>query len=279
VQPNSDGKFVVEIKNERPVALIDLTDSLSAFAREFEAFADSPSSDLAGAYRSETRLYISSMRTGSIISELIPHAPALLPILSEVNTVVGFAKHIKSAIEVMLAKKKDEKSKVSTPTLQNIKSIIQPVAKDNGSQLMITGDVNVSFNAPVTVVLNSNSARSLEYEIDRELEQRNRPEQNPYKNVVMHWYQARNDAASKAGDRAIIESIWPKSVKVVFESEKAKYKMLKVKDNLFDHAFLVDVQVEMVLNRPTLYKIVAFHRDLGRRELPVRKRPPRRSRG
>lgn len=269
MQLDADGKLVFEIKNQLPVELTDLTNALSSLAKEFEAFAGSAESNLDGAYRSETRLYVKAIRSGSIISELVPYAPTLLPILSDVNTVAGFAKHIKTSIDVMLGSKKEAKSNISTPTLENLRSIIEPIAKDNASQMIFTGDLNI--NAPVTVVVGAKDARSLQYEIDRALEDRRKPDQDVHKNVVMHWYQARNDAASTAGDRAIIESIWPKSVRVVFESAEAKYRMLKMKENLFDHAFLVDVEVEVVMNRPTQYKIVAFHRDLGRRE-PVRRR-------
>ncbi len=117
MQLDADGKLVFEIKNTLPVELTDLTNALSSLAKEYEAFAYSDESNLDGAYRSETRLYVKAMRTGSIISELVPYAPTLLPILSEANTVIGFAKHLKASIEVMLGSKKAAKANVSTPTL------------------------------------------------------------------------------------------------------------------------------------------------------------------
>ncbi len=77
--------------------------------------------------------------------------------------------------------------------------------------------------------------------------------------VVLHWYQARHDLSSKAGDRAIIESLSKKPVKVLFASDYLKAQMLFVEENPFEYAYLVDVMVETVNERPVLYKVIDLH--------------------
>lgn len=255
---DSNGNLVVEIQNRLPIELLDLTEALVSFAKEFQGYADA---ELQGPYRTSTRLYVKEIRSGSIITELVPFAAGLLPLISDVNTVVGFAKHLKASVEWLLAPKDKEASSISTTTLQNLNSIVEPVAKDSASQLIIKAET-INY-APVYLSLSSNDAKVLQNNIGRELALRSTPLVGLHKQVVMHWYQARNDPSSKAGDKAIIESISPRPVKVIFKSDRIKYQMLKIEENLFDRAFLVDVYVETVDNKPMLYKIAEVHEELS----------------
>ncbi len=257
---NGEGKIVVEIKNRNPVELIDLTQSLISFAKEYQGFADFT---FDGDYRTETKLYVKHIRTGSIITELVPYAASLLPILSDTNTVIGFVKHLKVAVEKLLAPKEPgTKTELTRTTLTNVSSIVDPIAKDNGSQINVTGET-VNY-APIYLTVNSFDANIVQNQAARELALLRAPLVGLHENVVMYWYQARNDTTSMAGDRAIIESISSKPVKVVFANERIKAAMLRLDENIFKHAFLVDVHIETVENRPILYKVVNLHEEIAR---------------
>lgn len=257
---NGEGKIVVEISNRTPVQLIDLTQSLISFAKEYQGFADS---EFEGDYRTETHLYVKEIRTGSIITELVPYAAGLLPFLSDTNTVIGFVKHLKAAVDKLRTPKEPgTKTDLSRTTLTNIASIVDPIAKDNGSQINISGEtINI---APVYLTVNSTDANIVQNQAARELALLRAPLVGLHENVVMYWYQARNDPTSKAGDKAIIESISSRPVKVVFATEKIKAEMLRLDENIFRHAFIVDVHVETVENRPMLYKVMQVHEEIER---------------
>jgi hypothetical protein len=79
----------------------------------------------------------------------------------------------------------------------------------------------------------------------------------------MYWWQTRNDT-SQTGDRAIIESISTKPVKVILESEQIKANMLKLDENLFKHAFIIDVDVETIEGRVAFYKVIDVHEGIER---------------
>lgn len=76
--------------------------------------------------------------------------------------------------------------------------------------------------------------------------------------VVLYWYQARNDPKSQAGDHAIIESISPGPVKAVVD-EETKSKMLSGPENPFQLGYLVDVEVETINSKPSIYKVLNIH--------------------
>jgi hypothetical protein len=253
---NGSGKIVVEIKNHYPVELLDLTQSLYSFAKEYEGYAYS---EFEGADKRGTKLYVKEIRTGSIITELMPHAAGLLPLLSEANTVVGFAKHLKTVIDWLRQPEVEEKPSISRTTLTNVNSIVDPVAKDSASQLNIHTEIH--NHAPVYITVNSSDANAIQHTARAELDLLRAPIVGRHNKVVMYWWQTRNDT-SQTGDRAIIESISPKPLKVIFDSERIKLNMLKLDDNLFKHAFIVDVDVETIENRPVLYKVVNVYEEI-----------------
>jgi hypothetical protein len=255
---NDSGKIVVEIKNHYPVELLDLTQSFYSFAKEYEGYANS---EFEGADRRGTKLFVKEIRTGSIITELIPHASGLLPLLSEANTVLGFAKHLKSVIDRLRKPSHGELPAISKTTLTNINSIVDPVAKDSASQINVHTEIN--NYAPVYISINSQEANAIQNQVRAELEHLRSPVVGLHTKVLMYWWQTRNDT-SQTGDRAIIESISSRPVKVIFDSEQIKADILALEDNLFKHAFIVDVVVETIEGKAALYKVVKVHEQMER---------------
>lgn len=85
---------------------------------------------------------------------------------------------------------------------------------------------------------------------------------------VMYWYQTKFDDESHTGDKAVIESISKKPIKVIFENNAVKKAMLKG-DSRFSKpwnelAYLVDVRVQTVRDEPKVYTIINY---LGGRSL------------
>ena len=118
----------------------------------------------------------------------------------------------------------------------------------------IQGDLVINFN------LNSTQANAVQNGIRRTLESMKEPVTGIHEQVVMYWAQARNQPdSSKAGDRARIESIHQGDIKVRFANDSLKAKMLYDEPYPFKKAFIVDVAVETVNNKPVLYKVLELH--------------------
>lgn len=255
-----DTKLIIEIKNQRPIELIDLTESLLSVGDEYKRFiaanpefADSPG----------LKLYVKEIRAGSIVTELVALAPYALPFVHETKNLVEFAKYLKVSYEYFTGKSKEAPTAIDKASYNNFTKIIETTAKDNGSQVVFNavegGQVVVNFN------LNATEANAAQNTIRRELEAMREPETRAHNQVVLYWYQARGDVKSNAGDRGIIESISPAPVKVVFDNEKIKATMLlESGENPFRSAYIVDVFVETVSGKPALYKVVGFHERLDK---------------
>ena len=147
-------------------------------------------------------------------------------------------------------------------TIENVVKIVEPVAKDSASQFTVSttiqGDVNIHLH------LNSLKANAAQNAARRRLDDLKSPVTGLHERVVLYLHQARNDAQSSVGDRAVIESLSPTPVKLVFSTEAAKQSVVHSDENPFTSAYIVDVQVETIRGRPALYKVLRIHEKFER---------------
>ena len=245
----SGSVLTVEIKNTRPVELLDLTASLQALAYSFREYANERGDPLPD----NIQLYVSELRTGSIIAQLSALAEQAQWVLDHVEILAGFVSNTQDVVSFFLGR--DTKS-ATTPSKQqaaHVSSIVEPIAKDGGSQ------INISINGPVTfaptIVLNSLEANALQNSVKRYLGAQ-LPATMVKPDEVMTLEQVKNSAKSRTGDRGIIETISDRAVKLQFLSDESKRKVLELHENPFQCAFLVDVEVRSAGGKPVLYRIL-----------------------
>lgn len=246
-----DMKF--EIKNVQPIELIDLTNSLLALGNEYQRFISRthPEADA-----SEVKLYINEVRSGSVIALLTAMSPQLIEGFNYVNTVVDFASFLKNTFELLSSGKANKKTDLSPATLNNVSQILEPIAKDSGSQLNI-GTLNVTGNVYLSVP--SKDANVIQNQITHIDKERRAKTHGLHEKVLLHWYQARKDTNNKFGDKAIIEAISPNPVKVICANDELKARMVLSEKNPFNEAFIVDVVADTLNGKIVLYKIVELH--------------------
>lgn len=141
---------------------------------------------------------------------------------------------------------------------KNAQRFLNPVAKDNGSQLNV-GAVNI--NGPVTVTFNLSSLESnaAQNQLQRLIDSAKTPRQNYFDNTVFVWYVAKNDITSQSGDKGIISTISDKPCKVIFDTQGLKEAMMMMSDNPLHKAFVVDVEVTYIEDKPIAYKVLRLH--------------------
>jgi len=174
-------------------------------------------------------------------------------------TVVDFCKYLNSAYSWLLGNESDKPAAIEIANLENLSNIIEPVAKDNGSQINIS---TVNITEPIYISINSQESNAIQNAITRFTGDLKKPISSIHEKVVLYWYQARNDVKAKTGDKAIVESISKKPVKAICMNESIKAKMLRDSENPFTHSYIVDLTVETVQGRPALYRILDVHEIL-----------------
>lgn len=252
-----DMKLTFKVENKTPVELTDLTGALNAFGVEYARSVQRSEDPVADP---QARLFIKEIRSGSIIADLIPYVAGALPLLDNFNNVVQFGQYLGSCIKYLLSETDEEPSPpMDKQTLENVCQMIEPCAKDGGSNTIISN----TFHGAVTVNVNLNSiqANAVQNRAKRKLKELVEPVCGGHERVVLYWYRTTNDAKKTTGDRAIIESISNRAVKTEATAE-VKAKLMWGDENPLKQAFIVDVMVETIKGVPALYKVYAVHEIL-----------------
>jgi hypothetical protein len=227
IELDFNDKLQVTINNTKPVVLTDLTLALLGIGQQYESFIENETSDPSG---SGSELFIKEVRSGSIIVELVAQTLTVAPLLWQGGSLTEWANHAKSILEWLNGKLPQPPKDVSKQDLKQWNNILEPIAKDNGSQL------NFSVSSGGQVInhffINSDQANSAQNAIRREIGAIDEPSDHIQKQRVMVWHQAKFDDESQTGNKAVIESISKSPVKVIFENNIVK-KALMAGDSKF----------------------------------------------
>lgn len=253
-----NNKLEITIKNQNPVVLTDLTLSLLGISQQYQRFIESETNQ---DYQPTTELYIKEVRQGSIVVELMAAAMTIRPLIWDGGPLNQWLEQAKAIVEWFLGKQDAPPKEVTKNDLKQWNNILEPVAKDHGSQLNFT--VSGDNNVIAQFFLGSQEANAAQNRIQRELERLDDPDEHIQKRKVMTWYQTKFDSESHTGDKAIIEAISNKSVKLIFENNAVKDEMLKG-DKRYPKpwhklAYLVDVEVQTINGAPKLYNVLKFY--------------------
>jgi hypothetical protein len=255
VEQIKDIRLVIHIENIKPIELMDLTKSLVSLASQFNDYVKTT----ANVEHREAKLYVKEIKSGSVILDLIEIATmGALPFIENINTIVGFAEYLKTGFQYFLGNKEGKNPEFSTKDCTDFSQIVNPIAKDNGSQI----NISTTINGDVTnvLVMNSLEANAFQNIIKSESKQMMLPElKGNYEKVVMYFDTTKSNIKADTGNKAIIESIDKKSARVIFYTDDLKEKILKGEENPLTTGYVVDVKVENVKDKPAAYKVMALH--------------------
>lgn len=253
-----DKKLEIRINNSKPVGLEDLTLSLLSFNHQFQKFVEKETKT---EDHISTELLIKEVRSGSIVVELVSHAAAMTPLLWEGGSLSQWVQVINQLCQWLLKKSEEAPREMTKQDYLDWNKVLEPVAKDQSSQLNINvkdGDVTVNH-----LSVSSTDANAMQNRIAREINRLDEPDENVHRRKVMYWYQAKFDPESDTGNRAIIDDISTKALKVIFENNQTKEEMLHPQKYFerpwHELAYVVDVEVQTVRGVPKVYKVLRYY--------------------
>lgn len=258
IELDFSSKLEVTINNERPVVLTDLTLALLAVGQQYERFIENETTEQ---HQAGSELFVKEVRSGSIVIELIAQALPVVPLLWQGGSLVEWTSHAKSVVEWLNGKLVKPPKDVTKNDLKQWNNILEPVAKDHGSQM----NFSVSNGGQVInqFFITSEQANAAQNSIRREIGALEEPDNHVQRKRVMVWYQTKFDDTSNTGNRAVIESISRAPVKVIFENNAVKKAMLsgdvRFPKPWHELAYIVDVRVQTVQDVPKVYTIINYH--------------------
>jgi hypothetical protein len=254
----SDSKFMahplrleITYSNNKPVALLDLTKSLNAFSDQYRRTIKQHSSTFED---DKVRLYVTGIRSGSIIAQLMPLLPVGSGLVENARYLREFCNYLRDSYSYLLSGPRPAVP-LDHRDLKNLGSIVEPVSREFGSRLIFSGPFKQ--NAREDFSISTTNAVAIKRAIRVEEDRLKAPNTQVLDDVELYWYQARNDRSSQAGDRAVIPDVHDKPVKVIFSDEAVKRRMLLDYGNPFRLSYKVDVVADFSGRTPKIYRIVA----------------------
>lgn len=253
-----NNKLEITINNNNPVVLTDLTLALLAVGQQFERFIENETNKQ---HQIGAELYIKDVRSGSVIVELVAQILPVAPILWQGGSLTEWVNHAKSVIEWLNGKLSTPPKDLTKNDLKQWNNILEPVAKDSGSQMNFT----VSHGGRVInkVFISSEQANAAQNGIRRKLELFDEPADHIQRKRIMVWNQTKFTDGTSTGDRAVIESITQAPVKVIFENNEVKKAMLagdtRFKKQWHELAYIVDVRVQTIRGVPKVFTIINYY--------------------
>jgi hypothetical protein len=252
-------RMEVTFDNRNPVALSDLTLSLLAVSQQYERFVED---ELSPENRASSTLLVKDVRSGSYVFELIAHGVQIAPLLWTGGSLSEWCRVAKDVILYLNGKLSVPPKEITKTDLKQWNNILEPVAKDHGSQMNFVVSEGATFQQ---IIINSVEANSAQNRIRRELAALEEPVDVTHKKRVMTWYQAKFDPDSQTGNKAKIESISRKPLRVVFDNNAIREAMFAQGSEFGKPwqklAYLVDVQVQNIEEKPTVATILRFYPD------------------
>lgn len=266
-QENAEPHYVISfrIENSRPVELTDFVASITSVANQFHRFfeeTDSPN-------RSAT-IYIHEIRSGSIISDLLPLIPLIYPSLA--------AQHEQIAEAIAFVDDWIEKFKalarglvppgLTKSDLESWANVVQATARDPNSVSAIEVAVFEDKKREIKAAFRF-SPREAQQVLDTARNGVRRIDGASGRDVRHALlYFTRPDVGDaktdkRSGERAVVPEVTKKSLPVIYASEIAKqrikHEMREGDDNIFKIGFDVDVLVQERDGKPVAYKIIELH--------------------
>jgi hypothetical protein len=252
-----------EIKNDNPVDLNILSNSLNALSSQYDIFLSKKSKY---DYKANDRkLLIKEVKNGSIIIDLIG---TITPLFNEINTICEFGTYLKSGFEFFLGKISQPNYNFSKKDCSDIRNIADVTARDTNKanvNINIYGGNNKIY-APVYVLSNTD-ANALQTTTKRyEDEYLQQEQQTIFMKELMYWADASFNKKKQDNvvGKIIIENIDKKAKKVVFLNKndeiKAKTRHSKYPNTEWqDLLRRVDVEVIKIQDIIKEYKILQLY--------------------
>lgn len=168
-------RLSIKIDNKNPLELNQLTVSLNALACQYDSFLRK--SKTFDYHKSQRKLYISKLESGSLYAELLP---VVMPLLTDFNSIVAFGYYLKDWYNYFLGEGDKPDEELTKADCADLSKIVSQTANDNGSNL----DINIRGNDNVINVINISSipANAIQNGISKYIEKTPEPPRTIIKN-------------------------------------------------------------------------------------------------
>jgi hypothetical protein len=260
---NGTAFIQLEIDTTQPIELNDFISAFASIGSEYSRYILKEHPD----WGKDAKIYVSQVRAGSIIAELIPAIMPLLQTLDSALIIDQFISRIGNIVTAYLQPNAKPEG-IQKSEIKDVMEGLVAIAKDpkgrmdiksifiEGGQSNVRAAIHFDTQQAITAIGNMREhIRLIEHHEDL-----NRPM------VLMTFFQSNlrdSELQIRSGEQVVIQSINTKPRPLVYASEMAKdrikHEISQSEGNIYKKGFYVDVVVDMAGEKIAAYKITNFH--------------------
>ncbi|OTG79917.1 hypothetical protein B9T33_10365 [Acinetobacter sp. ANC 5054] len=252
-----ESKLQIHIEYSNKIELAHYINSLNSVNSEYSNYISKANTHL---QPNDIKLFVNEIRSGSIITDLIAYSPTMLAFAEHANTLLDFTKHIANTINLLKNNPTHEiikEEKINTTSLNNMQGLVEPILTDRNGNISFEG-VNFGDNCIVNVTINSSDANDIYNKAQSVKDFRPTPDTNIKEQVLLVFTQTNSSTKNTNNDKGVIESISKNTIKIRFANDSLKKEMF-FKQHPYGVAFIVDVEIQTINDKPFIYKVLKLH--------------------
>ncbi len=252
------------IDTEKPILLDEFVGAFSALDHDYRRFIQEHHER----FQESAAIYVSEVRQGSFVAELIPQLVPLAPFISHMDQVLvveQFVRNWGSRLRTLFDGKLSSQD-VTRKDLEIFTSTVQAIARDPNASSRLEavnfddGTVRAAFQ------FQTSEAKFGAQEIHRLSVAQNITQRDKHERVLMVFTRSSVEDAKldkRSGEKGLIEQISQKSLPLMYSSEDAEARIKRVMreadDNVYKKGFVVDVDIITSRGRQAAYAITRLH--------------------
>lgn len=262
----TDAFLRLRISTVEPIELHAFVGLFTSLAEEYSRSVHQNNPEIEG----QSKIFVKEIKQGSIIAELFPIFTTIQPIaiqVDQVASVIEFVEKWKERITALV----NGKIEASEAELNSYFRFMEAIARDPQATLNLQAatfeDGKRQIRAEFT--FDTSQAQKVERNIEQIRLIQNEGKEPKYADhirVLMRFTRSdisRTTIGKKSGERVLIDDIHPKSLAIMYASPLAeqhiKHEIRESEENVFKKAFVVDVNVKIINERPSVYSITHLH--------------------
>lgn len=273
--PDSSVLLHVHLDVHAPIDLDQMADAFKGVSYLYAAHIKKSNPDVLNSIDDRAlSLYVDSIENNCVLAQLAAFAAPFLGPIEVAKNLADFASTTKMAIDwFAIYRKAGGIGETGAPFNRNDARAIADLTrlaaenKDGALGLEVVEYKATKTTSEFKVKFDSQQARSAHLGASQYLTDLAARGSASHKNVVMQFYQINSDEfkeAGRTGDKAIVNSIFPKPLPVFFSAEIDRHNLESiVRDqdtNPLQLNFLTDVFVESgVQGKPLAYRVMSLH--------------------
>lgn len=257
LQPQ-DTALLFKVTHSKPIEMKDFVATVNSLAYLFEGYAKENADSAEGR---KAKLYVEKIEQGCIevfLQEVI--TACALPYMENFNTIMGFAGYLGTLVTNAIHGRNE--TRLSIPELKALSDLFAINVKDpKGTTEFGAIARNAPNNLFENCTFNFYESNTAQNQIKQTVEQKEQegPNEIVHKNQLMRIRQMRSDTGTNTGNRARVDALCKRDLPVFFDTPELKREILASAENPTLQAYIVDVVLQTIDEKPISYKVMALH--------------------